>query len=420
MATAPVPIVLSPSEIHRAPGRAIRLAGRIWRLDPELVLVDALASVTVRLAAQAAGLGVDDLAVGDLVTVEGELVGSSLERAALVAIHHRLRSAGHPLPGHAGHPLLGGGLAESERLRLSGPLIALGAKVRATVRSFLEARGYLEVETPVLVPSPGLDLHLDAFAVEADAPLFLGTSPEYQMKRLLVGGMPRIYQLTRSFRRGEHGARHNHEFTILEWYSTHTSYSELMDETEALVRTIVERHAVAACGVDVAAPFSRLPVLTAFADFASLSRQQTLTMAEHDPEAFFRTLVDDVEPALGQLGRPVFLFDYPKSQASLARLKPSDPDLVERFELYVGDLELCNGFGELTDPIEQRLRFERDQTERARAGKPVYPVDERFVAALHEGMPPASGNALGLDRLLAVCAGAKSIDQVMTFPREWL
>lgn len=273
------------------------------------------------------------------------------------------------------------------------------AALLAEIRRFMEARDYLEVQTPVMVPSPGLDLHLDAFEIDG---AYLITSPEYQMKRLLAEGMARIYQITPCFRRGEQGARHNREFSMLEWYRAGATMHDMMDETEQLVRSLLDLPA-----------FERMTVADAFQRFASAD------MASLDEDAFFLTLVERVEPALAE--RPAtWLYHYPASQASLARLCPNDPSVCERFELYVGDLELCNGFGELTDPVEQRRRLERDQEKRRQVGKPVYPIDERFVQALERGLPACAGNALGLDRLLMLICGASSIREVMAFSADEL
>ncbi len=280
-----------------------------------------------------------------------------------------------------------------------------------TVRRFFEARDYLEVETPIVVPSQGLDLHLDAFSVEDVG--YLITSPEYQMKRLLSEGLPRIFQIVRCFRRGERGRRHNPEFTMLEWYAAGLPASAMMGETEDLVRTVVDAHTARSLP-----PFERLTICEAYSQFAGVARAEVLHMAAHDEEQYFRILVDRVEPALSQRGAPTFLHDFPASQASLARLKPDDPELCERFELYIGDLELCNGFGELTDPVEQRARLVRDRQSRADRGLPLYPIDERFVGALESGLPDCSGNALGLDRLVAFCAGVDDIAAVMSFTAD--
>jgi elongation factor P--(R)-beta-lysine ligase len=292
------------------------------------------------------------------------------------------------------------------------------ARKIAQVRAFFEARGFLEVETPLLVPSPGLDVHLDAFAVEAaGGTRYLSTSPEYQMKRLLADGYPRIFQIAKAFRRDELGERHNPEFTMLEWYLAPGSVEDVLRDTEQLVAAVTggslvldgETH-------DASPPFLRMTVLEAYAKFADSSAEETLALAEHQEERFFRLLLDKVEPGILGLARAVFLTEYPASQASLARRKPGDPRVAERFELYAGGVELCNGFGELTDPVEQRERFERDRRTRAERGLPVYPIDEKFLAALERGLPPCAGNALGLDRLIALSCGSKRIADVMAFP----
>lgn len=295
------------------------------------------------------------------------------------------------------------------------------ARVCAQVRAFFDARGFLEVQTPVMVPSPGLDVHLDAFEVtggDRGRPRWLSTSPEYQMKRLLAEGLTRIYQIAPCFRRGEAGARHNPEFTMAEWYRSGATVADVMGDTEQLVSGVTggavrlgERI------VDVRPPFERLSVCDAFARFAGWSREETLGAAASDEERYFRALVDRVEPALAAAPSAVFLVDYPATQASLARRKPDDPCLAERFELYVAGLELCNGFGELVDPVEQRARLAGDQETRRARGLPVYPIDERFLAAL-DRVPPSGGNALGLDRLVALVCGTTEIADVLAFTAD--
>ncbi|MBK8258230.1 MAG: EF-P lysine aminoacylase GenX [Polyangiaceae bacterium] len=305
-----------------------------------------------------------------------------------------------------------------------GRTLAARAALLRTIREFYDARHFVEVDTPSLVPSPGLDLHLDAFEVPGSG--YLITSPEYQMKRLLVGGIPRCFQIARCFRRSEKGDRHNPEFLMLEWYRAFSTMEEVMVDTEELVRFAASQISggteieVDGVQVDLGAPFERLTVARAFERYAGIDEERALTMAHDDEDKFFRILVERVEPKIAQNKRAVFLTHYPAKQASLARLSPTDPRVAERFELYVGGLELCNGFGELTDPKEQRARFERDQEERRAQNKPVYPIDERFIHALEEGMPRAAGNALGVDRLLAVCLGEKSIFDVMGFPAPWI
>jgi lysyl-tRNA synthetase class 2 len=297
------------------------------------------------------------------------------------------------------------------------------ARIVREVRAFFESRGYLEVETPIAVPCPGLDLHLDAFEVlpSAKSPRFLSTSPEYQMKRLLADGHARIFQITRAFRAGELGERHNPEFTILELYRAHAGVDAIMRDTEQLVARVTGG-AVHVLGreIDVRPPFARMTVCEAYERFAGIAAAETLRLAEHDEDRFYRLLVDDVEPALAELEHALFLTEYPATQASLARKKPSDPRVAERFELYVAGVELCNGFGELTDAVEQRARFVHDQEERARRGKPVYPLDERFLEALARGMPDSGGNAIGLDRLVALATGSTSIRDVLAFADDEL
>ena len=310
------------------------------------------------------------------------------------------------------------------------------ARVLREVRAFFESRGYLEVETPTAVPCPGLDLHLDAFEAiptglrpalddegieKPRAPRFLSTSPEYQMKRLLVEGHRRIYQITRAFRAGELGERHNPEFTILEFYRAHAGVEAIMRDTEQLMARVTGGWVhLGARAIDVRPPFRRMTVCEAYEQMANVTPDETLRLAEHAEDQFFRLLVEVVEPAIAKLDHALFLTEYPSTQASLARKKPSDARVAERFELYVAGVELCNGFGELTDAIEQRARFVDDQAERARRSKPVYPLDERFLEALAAGMPESGGNAIGLDRLIALATGGTTIRDVMAFTDDEL
>jgi len=303
------------------------------------------------------------------------------------------------------------------------------ARIVREARAFFESRGYLEIETPILVPSPGLDLHLDAFAAHPTgvpgsgvgshpSPAgYLSTSPEYQMKRLLADGHTRIFQISRAFRAAEVGDRHNPEFTILELYRAHAGVEAIMRDTEQLVARLTGGRVRLASGreIDTRPPFARMTVCDAFERFAGASEGETLAMAEGDEDRFFRLLVERVEPGLERLDHAVFVTEYPASQASLARRKPGDPRVAERFELYVAGVEVCNGFGELTDATEQRARFLHDQEERGRRGKPVYPIDERFLEALTRGMPESGGNAIGLDRLVALALGETAIRDVLAF-----
>ena len=299
------------------------------------------------------------------------------------------------------------------------------------VRAFFEEADFLEVETPLLVPSPGLDVHLDAFAVSLGnaasssgtapppSPQALGylvTSPEYQMKRLLAEGYPRIVQIARCFRRDESGGLHNPEFTMLEWYRAHAGMADVMADTEALVARVTGGGIVLG-GRTLAArpPFPRMTVAEAFGRFAKVSEDEMLAWARSDEDRFFRVWVETVDPALARLPEPTFVVEYPAEFASLARRKPGDPRYAERFELYVAGVELCNGFGELVDAAEQRARLEADQETRRARGLPVYPIDERFLAALEAGMPESGGNALGLDRLVALAEGLATIEPTLSF-----
>lgn len=404
--------VLAPSDLEPVAGpAAVRVGGRVHSASAGTLLVgDAFATVEVELAP---GAGAAD--PGDLVVVVGLLRAARLVDALVVERHRPAR----PVDAHG----------ETRRLVHGdvGPMLAARAAAVRAVRDFFHSERFLEVDTPVVVPSPGLDLHLSALTVGGgDAPAYLGTSPEYQMKRLLAGGVPRCFQITHCFRGGERGDRHEPEFAMLEWYRTFASVDDVIDDTERLVRTIAQELSgataldVAGTRVDLLAPFDRLAVADAFALHAGTTSDEALALAASDEERFFRLLVERVEPALARAPRPVFLVDWPAPMASLARLSPRDPRVAERFELYVAGVELCNGFGELVDPVEQRQRFERDRAERSRRGLPAYPIDERFLAALEEGIPPSAGNALGLDRLVATCLGAPRIGDVMPFPAAWL
>jgi lysyl-tRNA synthetase class 2 len=412
------PPVFSPSDLAEIPdgARTVRVGGRVLHAEgTSLLLADAFGALKVELGAPA------EVGTGDLVVAQGTPLPGRLARASIVERVTPRRPPGLPADPDA-EP------AQTETGRLQGRGVGRSLAARAallrTIRDFFDERHFVEVDTPSLVPSPGLDLHLSAFAVE-DAG-YLITSPEYQMKRLLAGGIPRCFQLARCFRKGEEGGRHNREFVMLEWYRAFADMEDVMRDTEELVRraaleisggTEIE---VAGTVIDLALPFERTTVARAFERHAGIDEARALRMAEEDEARFFRLLVERVEPKIARSPRPVIVTGYPASQASLARLSPTDSRVCERFELYVGGVELCNGFGELTDPVEQRRRFVHDQEERARQDKPVYPVDERFLAALEEGMPRAAGNALGVDRLLTLLLGERAIGDVMSFPRPWL
>jgi elongation factor P--(R)-beta-lysine ligase len=312
-------------------------------------------------------------------------------------------------------------------------LVARSAAM-AALRRFFAERDFLEVETPLLVPSPGLELHLDAVTAGGG---YLITSPEYQMKRLLAAGFERIYQVCRCFRAGEHGPHHAAEFTMVEWYRGFAELDAIARDTEELVAAVVTAVAgspvarVAGRSIPVAPPWPRLTVRDAMRRWAGVEvagdepapalvgavRAAGIAVADGTAwdDAFFAAFLARVEPALAALDHPVILEDWPAPLAALARRKPGDPRTALRFEAYVGGIELANAFGELTDPVEQRARFEHDQATRRTRGKPVYPIDERLLAALAEGLPPSAGIALGVDRLVMLATGAETIDEVLTF-----
>lgn len=279
-----------------------------------------------------------------------------------------------------------------------------------SIRTFFRCRGYVEVETPILCESPGTDPYIDAVKVEAG--LYLCPSPEMHMKRLVSEGLEKIFQITKAFRAGEKGHLHNIEFTILEWYAAGCDYTDLMEETEALVvaaaGVLVEKNLTTAAG-GWPRPFARVTVDEAFRKSAGWTPSE-----DFDAGRFFLDLVEKVEGPLSGAGA-VFLHDYPRPLASLAKLREDEPLLAERFELYLNGIEICNGFTELTDPVEQERRFRRDNDMRRAMGKEAYPIDKRFLDALKKGMPPCAGNALGVDRLLMALAGADHIEEVTAF-----
>jgi lysyl-tRNA synthetase class 2 len=324
------------------------------------------------------------------------------------------------------------------------PLLLARGRIIDALRAWFRAQDFVEVETAILQASPGNETHLHAFATELHdpggtrAPLYLHTSPEFACKRLLAAGEPRIFTFARVFRNRERGALHHPEFTMLEWYRANQPYERLMDDCAAVLAA-----AAYAAGADTfsfrgracdarAAP-EHLSVAEAFRRFAGIDLMATLTptperdrlaaaaratgmrIADDDTwsDIFSRVLVG-FEPKLG-VGRPTILDDYPVVEAALSRRKDSDPRLAERFELYVCGVELANAFGELTDPAEQRRRFAAEMAEKDRIYGERYPIDEDFLAALAV-MPPASGIALGFDRLVMLATGAARIEQVLWTP----
>jgi len=305
-------------------------------------------------------------------------------------------------------------------------LEARGRILRA-VRAWFEAEGFLEVETPSRVRSPGQEVHLDAIPAGHDH--WLVTSPEYHLKRLVAAGFSRVVEIGKCWRANESGPHHATEFTMIEWYRAGAPLEALAGDCEALIAVAIRAAGGDPAALALAAPFARTTVRDLFhrhagfelggGEEAGALREKALAAgvavgsAEAWDDIFYQVFLDRIEPAL-DAGGPTFVFDWPAPLGALARPKPGDPLLVERFELYARGLELANAFGELTDPVEQRRRFEAEAAVRAARGKDVYPIDEALLAALGR-MPPTAGIALGFDRLVMLALGLPDIRQVMAF-----
>jgi lysyl-tRNA synthetase class 2 len=307
-------------------------------------------------------------------------------------------------------------------------VLSARARIASAVRAFFAREDFVEVETPALQVSPGLEPHLFAFETRLRSPLaegvralYLHTSPEFAMKKLLVAGLPRLFQLAHAFRNNERSSTHHPEFTMLEWYRAGSDYTALMDDCEALLRTALDasgRERLVFRGVecDARAPAERITVADAFAKHAGRDVFALEPSAGDSYEdAFFRVFLNEIEPKLG-IGRPTLVYDWPIALGALARAKPGEPRVAERVELYVSGLELANGFSELTDAAEQRRRFERDVAEKARLYGERYPIDGDFLAALEHGLPASAGMALGFDRLVMCTTGAARIEDVLWAP----
>jgi lysyl-tRNA synthetase class 2 len=335
------------------------------------------------------------------------------------------------------------------RFALRRAMLDKRGRILAAIRSFFADRRFVEVDTPALQVSPGLEPHLQAFATELHDPQqgraasrYLHTSPEFAMKKLLVAGMPRIWQLAHVFRDGERSATHHPEFSMLEWYRAGASYRDLMEECAELVRAC--QHAAGAQALtwrgrtaDAMGEWQQISVAEAFQKHCGLDLLATAPDPLHpdadrlaaaasatgtaphpgdDWEAlFFRIFLGRIEPHLG-LGAPTILYDYPLSMGALARRHQDDPRLAERFEVYVCGLELANAFGELTDAAEQRARFLIDQAHKHQLYGQTYPIDEDFLDALKSGLPACAGIALGFDRLVMLATGAEDIEEVLWAP----
>jgi len=307
-------------------------------------------------------------------------------------------------------------MSEGRRLARKKDFLFQRAAVLAAIRRFFTARDYLEVETPHRIPAPAPETHIDAIPSDD---WFLHTSPELCMKRLLAAGYPRLFQICRCFRGRENGDRHLPEFTLLEWYRAGIDYLELMSECEDLVidiaRDLGKDGEIVYGGkpIRLEKPWERCSVQEAFEKHASLSFEEALENGSFDEIMAF-----EIEPRLAK-ERPIFLYDYPLSLGALARRKAGNPVFAERFELYIGGLELVNAFSELTDAEEQRNRFLKEEGKRRSMGKEPHPLPEPFLRALPE-MPESAGAALGVDRLVMIFTGAVKIRNVVAFAPEEL
>ncbi len=390
------------------PGEFVVLAGRLVARDS---LSDETGSVSLCFNTEV------EAKTGDIVEVEGRLKGDVFHVTELRVL----------VPSRDGAVPLSQSVQENLRKR---------AKIIAGIRRFFDEKSFVEVETPLMVPQPGMEPHLEAFQTVYELRQFyLHTSPEYAMKRLLAGGFERIYQVCKVFRHEPVGRMHTPEFTMIEWYRAFADYTDIMVDTEYLIAKLAtDLHGEPVvrtdqCAVDLTPPWERISVREAMLRYAGVTADPYLetadfirqagheTVDEDDPPdvAFFKVFLDRVEPHLG-VQKPAILYDYPAPMAALAKRKSSAPDLAERFEVYIAGVELCNAFTELNDPDEQRQRLEEEAAQRVREGDPAYPIDVRFLAALEYGMPPSGGIALGVDRLIMLLTGASSISEVMAFP----
>ncbi len=374
------------------------ISGRVLSRDDGGLLVQTVSGlVHVPLERPAA-------AVGDLISI--------FEQSAEIDIVHRPPSPEWPPSmGTAGDDLGRMTPAFWQRMRAR-------ADLTAKTREWFRREGFLEVETPLLVPSPGTETHLDPVAARltphpgaAMETRYLITSPEYAMKRLLAGGAPPIWQLCKVFRDGERGRNHRPEFSILEWYRPWVDgYECLMDDCESLLRHLAGDHLTwRGKRYDLRDPFPRLRFFDLLRERADIAHPEDLGV-----DRWLEILVDRIEPTLG-LERPEFLCEWPIEMASLSRRAPHDPRVALRFELYLGTLELGNAFAELTDAKEQRARCASDNLERRASNKAELPLDPDFLGALEAGLPPSAGIAVGFDRLVMVLTDAGSIDEVLTF-----
>jgi lysyl-tRNA synthetase class 2 len=290
------------------------------------------------------------------------------------------------------------------------------ARILRGIRQYFIEEGYLEIETPHRIPTPAPESHIDA--VPSDT-WFLHTSPELCMKRMMSAGFEKIFQICRCWRERERGSLHLPEFTLLEWYRAGTDYNSLMEECGGLIRFVAtfiglgQKTIFRGREIDLSRTWERISVKEAFHCYSKTSMAKAL-----EQNLFDEIMVQEIEPNLG-VEKPTFIYDYPAQRGALARLKKEDPGVAERFELYMGGLELANGFSELVDSEEQRRRFHIENENRQSFGKRIYSIPDKFLAEL-DNMPPSAGIALGVDRLVMVFLDIETIDEVVAFTPEEL
>ncbi len=317
------------------------------------------------------------------------------------------------------------------------------AKLLQKTRDFFNKKNFLEVETAILTPTHDPAETLTPFETKfisqenKKTPLYLNTSPELQMKKLLGANLKNIYTITKVFRNGElGGGRHNPEFTMLEWYRENADYKKIMEDSENLIIFLnnnSQKLNYQNFKINLKKPWPRISIHELFLkeckidllknkDFKTFAKTaqkkgHSIQACKNWDDIFYKIFLNEIEPNLGKI-QPVFVYDYPSSQAALAKKKKENPFWAERFELYIAGHELCNAYSELTDANEQRKRFESQNKTRKKLGKTVFHIDEDFLAGLESITQPVSGNALGLDRLFMVLLNQKNIEDVILFPLE--
>lgn len=291
------------------------------------------------------------------------------------------------------------------------------AQIIQAIRNFFTKKGFLEVETPLRIPAPIPEAHIDLFKSED---WYLQSSPEICMKRLAASGYENIFQICKCFRKEERGDRHLNELTMLEWYAKDFSYLDLIKQCREMIQYLAKclnikdgNIVYENKNINLTRPWSYLTLEEAFRKYSSVSSHQALA-----EERFDEILAFEIEPRLGNTV-PTVLYDYPASMAALAKLKSTDTNLAERFEIYIAGIELANGFTELTDPVEQKQRFKKELELRDSMGKTSYPMPENFLKDLAH-MPATAGIALGIDRLIMLFTNTPSIDDVVAFTPEAL